>query len=306
MFSIVIPLYDKALQVTATLDAVRRQVFIAYELIIVDDGSTDGSLAVVRDYLRSHGSFSSHVRLFCQSHAGVSAARNKGIAESRFDWIAFLDADDSWRPDYLQEQYELSLAYPFCEVLATGYGFRRGAGQAVPARFSRLPFRGTAGILNNYFKVAACSHPPLCSLTTIVRKDAIRAVGGFPEGISSGEDLLTWARLAIHCRIAFNKKNMGTYDQDPGRRNQDQRARMPAENDVVGDCLEALLRQHRCLSGLREYVGTWHKMRTRIYLTHSMRKEAWAEWRKLVRFTPVHYKTWAYLLILISPVNTFQ
>ena len=303
MISIVIPLYDKAAQVAGTLESIRLQVFSAYEVIIVDDGSTDGSLNVVWRYLQGFPEFASRVRVFSQLHAGVSAARNRGIWESRFEWIAFLDADDGWTEDYLQSQVELSLRYPSCEVLAAGYGIQLGVGRFRPVVLSRLPFRGRAGVLNNYFEVAACSYPPLCGLVTIVRKDALLAVGGFPEGVSSGEDLLTWARLAIFYRIAYNRKCMGVYDRDPARRNSDQRQRMPASHDIVGHQLEALLREHPWIPGLRDYVGVWYKMRARIYLSHSMRREAWNEWRKMVRFRPADYKTWAYLLFFANPIK---
>jgi glycosyltransferase involved in cell wall biosynthesis len=306
MISVVIPLYDKVQQVKETLDSVRQQVFTAYEVIIVDDGSTDGSLELVRDYLRQYERFSHKVRIFQQLHAGVSAARNRGIGQSRFDWIAFLDADDAWTPEYLQSQYELSLKYPFCDVLAAGYRIRYSPGSILPLQLLKLPFRDTDGVLDNYFEVAACSYPPLCSLVTIVRKRALQSIGGFPEGISSGEDLLTWARLAINYKIAYNRTCLALYDQDPQRRNHDQQTRMPARHDVVGICLEDLFRQHPDTPGLKQYVGLWHKMRTRIYLSNSMRREAWAEWRKLARFSPAHYKTWAYLLMLVSPVKALQ
>jgi glycosyltransferase involved in cell wall biosynthesis len=243
------------------------------------------------------------VRVFPQVHAGVSAARNRGIRESRFKWIAFLDADDCWTRDYLQSQYELSLRYPSCEVLAAAYGFRQETGEPKPIGLSKMPFSGPVGVLNNYFEVAACSYPPLCSLITMVRKSSLEAIGGFPEGVSSGEDLLTWARLAIFCRIAYNRKCMGIYEGNPARQNADQRRRMPAREDVVGDGLETLLREHGWIPGLRDYVGAWHKMRARIYLAHSMRREAWAEWRKMVRFRPVDYKTWAYLLLFATPIK---
>jgi glycosyltransferase involved in cell wall biosynthesis len=303
MISIVIPLYDKATQVSATLSSVREQTFSSYEVVIVDDGSTDGSAEVVEEYLCAWPRFGARVRLLRQPHAGVSAARNKGITESSFDWIAFLDADDVWAPEYLERQYALSLKYPFCAVLAAAYGFSRGSGPYVPAKFSKLPFSGPDGLLDNYFVVASCSHPPLSSITTIVRKAAVLAVGGFPEGVSSGEDLLTWARLAIDNRIAFNRWVLGVYNQDPVDFNSDQRARKPASEDVVGSSLEALFQSHASLPGLKDYLGVWHKMRTRIYLTHSMRKEAWGEWRQLMRYHPFHYKTWAYLVLLVSPVK---
>jgi len=303
MISVVIPLYDKATQVRDTLTAVRKQTFTAYEVIIVDDGSTDGSPDVVREYLREYGDFARQVRLLDQPHAGVSVARNKAIAESRFDWIAFLDADDTWEPGYLQAQYNLLSKYPFCDVLGAAYGLNQGGGKVVRAKLSTLPFEGTDGVLDNYFKVAINSHPPLTTSATIARKSAIQEVGGFPENVSSGEDLLTWARLAINGRIAFNTKCMVMHNRDPHRFNRDQLTRMPSKDDVVGGSLEGLFRQHAGIPGLKAYIGAWHKMRARIYLSNSMKKEAWTEWRKLVRFHPVHYKTWAYLLVLICPVK---
>lgn len=306
MISVVIPLYDKAGQVTATLDSVRQQVFAAYEVIIVDDGSQDGSLETVKAYLSIHFEFARKVRLFEQRHKGVSAARNKGIAEAVFEWVAFLDADDVWAPQYLQNQYDLSLKYPQCQVLGSGYTVLYGQGRCMRVKLSKLSFKEADGVMDNYFEVAACSYPPLSSLVTIVRKHALGVIGGFPEGISSGEDLLTWARLAVNCKIAYHRDSLALYDQDDSHYNRDQRTRMPAGRDIVGESLFLLYRQYPHIPGLKQYVGMWHKMRTRIYLTHSMKKEAWAEWRKLVKFNPVHYKTWAYLLMLVSPVRSFQ
>jgi len=306
MISIVIPLYDKAGQVTATLDSVRQQVFAAYEVIIVDDGSQDGSVEIVKAYLAGHEAFARKVRLFEQPHKGVSAARNRGIQEAIFEWIAFLDADDIWASGYLQNQYELSLKYPACQVLASGYSVLYGGGRCMRIKLSKLSFATPDGIMDNYFEVAACSYPPLSSLATIAKKQALLAIGGFPEGISSGEDLLTWARLAVRCKIAYHRDSLAFYDQDASHHNKDQRTRMPARQDLVGQHLLKLYQQYPHIPGLKQYVGMWHKMRTRIYLTHAMKKEAWAEWRKLVKFNPVHYKTWAYLLMLVSPVRTFQ
>jgi glycosyltransferase involved in cell wall biosynthesis len=303
MFSIVIPLYEKAHQVSTTLASVRAQSFPDFELIIVDDGSRDDSVGVVREYLRQHPDLAARSHLILQSHAGVSAARNKGIHESKFDWIAFLDADDTWSPDYLLTQARLAKKYPSADVLAVAYGFYLGNGQYRPAKFSRLPFEGPDGLLDNYFDVAARSNPPLSSISTIVKKKSLITIGGFPEGVSSGEDLLTWARLALICNIAFNKMQLAVFNQDPANFNHDQKTRMPAENDLVGENLKAMLHSHPSISGLRQYVGLWYKMRAHIYISYAMRREAWIEWKKLFRFKPADYKTWAYLLFLVLPVK---
>lgn len=297
------PLYNKSAHLKHTLESIRIQHFSDYELIIVDDASTDDSLGVIRTYLHHHRDLAGRVRIVQQAHAGVSAARNRGIRESRFEWIAFLDADDHWSPEYLKAQYALSLKYPFCEVLGAAYGFDKGRGIHLPGKFHRLSFAGQDGVIDNYFEVASSSHPPLSSITTIVRKYAIEAIGGFPEGVSSGEDLLTWARLAINSRIAFNRRQLAIFNQDVSLFNDDQRDRKPAVSDTVGQCLETLLRRYPGIPGLKRYVGLWHKMRTRIFLDNAMKKEAWKEWKKMLRFDPGHFKTWAYLLPLVSPIK---
>ena len=111
MVSVVIPLYNKAYTVAHTLATVQAQTYTDYEIIVVDDGSTDGGADVVRSVCDSR------IRLIMQANAGVSAARNRGISEARGEFIAFLDADDEWKPDYLSTQMQLVEKYSGCDVL---------------------------------------------------------------------------------------------------------------------------------------------------------------------------------------------
>lgn len=271
MISVVIPLYNKAGQVAHTLRSVLGQTFREFEVVIVDDGSTDGSADEARSV------HDGRIRLVSQRNAGVSAARNRGVAEARYDLIAFLDADDEWEPTYLETQYNLYKKYPDCSVYACNYEFCNADGRVTPTILRKLPFEGEDGILSNYFEVASCSHPPLWTSAVMVRKQALQAVGGFPLGIRSGEDLLTWARLAVKYKIAFSRKPLATFVFDARLFNEDQNKREPEVKDVVGDELKELYKHNLQICGLKEYNALWHKMRARIYIDKKNRRGALME-----------------------------
>lgn len=271
MISVVIPLYNKAGQVAQTLRSVLGQTFGRFEVVIVDDGSTDGS---ADEACSVHDN---RIRIVRQRNAGVSAARNRGVAEARYDLIAFLDADDEWKPDYLETQYNLYCKYPECSIFACNYEFRNADGRVTPTILRKLPFEGEDGILSNYFEVASCSHPPLWTSAVMVRKQAVQAVGGFPVGVRSGEDLLTWARLAVKYKIAFSRKPLATFVFDARLFNEDQNKREPEVKDVVGDELKELYKHNLQICGLKEYNALWHKMRARIYIDKKNRRGALME-----------------------------
>lgn len=271
MISVVIPLYNKERQIANTLQSVLRQTFQTFEIVIVNDGSTDDSVNVAQDVEDDR------IRIISQSNAGVSAARNRGIAEARYDLIAFLDADDEWKPTYLETQYNLYCKYPDCSVFACNYEFRNADGRVTPTILRKLPFAGEDGVLDNYFEVASCSHPPISSISVMTRKSALESVGGFPLGIRSGEDLLTWARLAVAGKIAFSKKSLAVFVFDARLFNEDQSKREPEIKDIVGDELNKLYKINPQICGLKEYNALWHKMRARIYIDKKNRHGALME-----------------------------
>jgi len=97
MISVIIPLYNKEAYISETLHSVLSQTYDKFEVIVVDDGSTDNSLQVVRNFTDSR------LRIVEKKNEGVSVARNEGIDQASFPWIAFLDADDWWAPTFLKE-----------------------------------------------------------------------------------------------------------------------------------------------------------------------------------------------------------
>lgn len=294
MISVVIPLYNKSQWIVGTIQTVLNQRFQDFEIVVVDDGSTDDGPSKVKSI------DDCRIRLVCQSNAGVSAARNRGIEEARGEFIAFLDADDEWHPDYLATQKALIENYPACDVFATNYEFRNAKGQITPTILHKLPFDGDTGILSNYFEVASCSHPPLWTSAVVVRRSAIQAVGGFPVGIKSGEDLLTWARLAVKYQIAYCTTPLAVFLFDEAVFTEDQALRSPEKIDVVGDELRVLYRANRWVRGIKQYVALWHKMRARIFITKRARFHALRSCFYSLRYN-ITCKVLVFILLALMP-----
>ena len=122
-FSVVIPLYNKEHYIEATIRSVLSQTCTDYEVLVVDDGSKDNSLALARKFA------SDRVRIIPQENQGVSVARNTGILNAKGEYICFLDADDEWRPDYLATIDELTVKYPESAIFVTAYAVNMGNGK---------------------------------------------------------------------------------------------------------------------------------------------------------------------------------
>lgn len=120
------------------------------------------------------------IRIVHQKNAGVSAARNKGIEEAKYDLIAFLDADDKWKAEYLETQYYLFQKYSQCSVYACGYEFSDSNGNVSGTIIRKLPFQEKDGVLTNYFEVASCSHPPIWTSAVIGQEGCHTGCWRFP------------------------------------------------------------------------------------------------------------------------------
>src|SRR5690606_24640193 len=115
MFSVVIPLYNKELSIIETINSVLGQDFDDYEIIVINDGSTDNSRQKVYSIIDSR------IRIIDQANGGVSSARNRGINEAKYEWIAFLDGDDLWKNNHLQTFKKMITNYSEYKVFCTSY-----------------------------------------------------------------------------------------------------------------------------------------------------------------------------------------
>ncbi|MEG1622670.1 MAG: glycosyltransferase [Alistipes sp.] len=197
--SVLIPLYNKAAEISATLHSVLAQTMQPIEIIVVDDGSTDDSVAVVEKI------GSPLIRLIRQENQGVSSARNHAMAEAKGEWVALLDGDDQWTPNYLEEIHRLIDCYPNCGAYATAFciddGQKRTLGDTPKDE----------GLVD-FFTESLTHYVLIPSATTLNRHLALE-LGGFPEGMKLGEDQYLWTKIARHAPICFSPKPLAIYSK---------------------------------------------------------------------------------------------
>lgn len=298
MISVIIPLYNKETSIATALRSVMAQSYQDFEIVVVDDGSTDSGAEIVESF------DDTRIHLIRQANAGVSAARNRGIEEAKGEYVAFLDADDEWMPEFLAEVVALQKEFPECRAQATNYVFN-SSGTKSPTILRKLPFNGKHGVLTNYFEVASISHPPVCSICVCIERKLLQKIGGFPIGIKSGEDLLTWARIAVHTQWAYSLKALAQYNFDQVSIKEPP-TRVPDEVDVVGKELVNLFNENPQAKGIKLYLSLWHKMRSSMYMRLGYKKECTKEAFKALHFNPLNYKIYAYLILNIFGVYKRQ
>lgn len=206
-FSVIIPLYNKAPYVAKTVESVLAQTYGDYEVIIIDNGSTDGSNGVISQFTDPRIQI---VRL--EENVGVSNARNKGVELSTAPYITFLDADDWWEPTFLEEMAALVERHPGAGIYGTSYyivknGKKRVAPIGVEDGF-------TEGEINYCRVYAKTLCMPLTSISICMPRTVFAEAGGFPAGIKLGEDFLLWIRVSLKHKVVLLNKPLSNYNQD--------------------------------------------------------------------------------------------
>ena len=203
MFSVVIPLYNKAYFLKKTIQSVLDQDFEQFELIIVDDGSTDGSLKVAQSFQDKR------LRILSNLHMGVSVARNTGVAQAQFPWVAFLDADDIWHKGFLGEMERAIHQFPDEAIFASGRSLVY-ANRKERYRNPFLPEEGKVAKIN-YYQVISQYLPPINSSNSVVKRELLEEVGGFNESMRRYEDHELWFRLCTQKSVVFVNKELSYY-----------------------------------------------------------------------------------------------
>lgn len=206
LFSVVIPLYNKADTIMRTLQSVISQTFSDYEVIVVDDGSDDNGASLVEIFSRKTAA----IRLVKQQNSGVSAARNRGVREARGRYIAFLDADDEWMPGFLDECARILHRYPEAMVLGTNYEY------VMPGKVIKGGESSCVDCIDFYSEWPY--RTPVNSSSMVVGKGTFLAVGGYSEGVGFYEDAELLFKLAARHRFYVSRKSLARYNSDAAER----------------------------------------------------------------------------------------
>lgn len=212
MFSVIIPLYNKAAYVEKAIRSVLDQTYREFELIVVDDGSTDdGSAKVKRLFSTLTPPFGGWGAV-SQPNQGVSVARNNGVKVAKYDYIAFLDADDWWEPVFLEEMKGLIEEFPEAGIYGSSYYIVKNGRKRVAPIGVAPDFK--SGIINYCRVYASTLCMPLSSISVIIPKAIFEQEKGFKPGLKLGEDFDLWIRMALNYPVAFLNKSLAYYNQD--------------------------------------------------------------------------------------------
>ena len=197
-FSVIIPLYNKANFIESTLESVLGQTFSDFEIVIIEDCSTDNSFEIAAKTNDPKIRIIRH-----EKNKGLSASRNTGIENSNSKYLCFLDADDEWQPHYLAKIHSLIQQFPEARLFATNYAEQYETKSVLPA--SSLHGFEKDGIIPDFFASNLYQHI-YCCCSLCVDKQVFEEIGLYDEHITFGEDVDFNIRANSVFRLAYSKE----------------------------------------------------------------------------------------------------
>ncbi len=248
--SVVIPLFNKERHIVRAINSVLAQTVQDFEIVVVNDGSKDGGGDIVRVMTDSR------IRLIHQENGGVSSARNKGIKESYTELIAFLDADDEWKPIFLETVLNLKERFPGAGAYVTAYEIKGHYGKIYSPNYKAIPLAPWEGVIPNYFE-SILGDLPVWSSAIMIPKKVFNVCGVFPLGERLGEDLDMWLRVALRYPIAFSRKIGAIHFQNAQERATNREVplkTLPFQKTAQVACASKMLSK-KDLFFLKEYIN---------------------------------------------------
>jgi len=212
-FSVIIPLFNKEKFIESTLKSVLCQTFIDFEILVINDGSTDKSEERILQFNDAR------IRYFIKENGGASSTRNYGIEKAQSNYITFLDADDYWYPTFLQEMFENINRFQKQKVFSAAIEIETPK-KIVPAVYSIQKTNDFEIV--NYFK-ASSKETVICTSCAVFHKNIFDEIGNFDTKIKSGQDTDLWIRIGLVHPVLFSWKILAryVYDADSLSKNQD-------------------------------------------------------------------------------------
>lgn len=265
LVSVVIPLFNKGPHIIRSLESVASQTFTDFEVVVVDDGSTDNGAALARRFPDDR------VRVISQTNSGPGHARNRGVDAARGELVAFLDADDEWLPSYLSESVRLLTLHPGAATVSSGYF-------EMPSGLSTESMWLSRGIRSGIHRLEPGTNPMLAvhmlaymsAWSTVVRMDVFRKHGGFYERNRClyGEDAFLWLKVLLNEPVLFNLNPAVRYHRDASELSGNLAAPRPVEpflsepEEIEKCCPEELKPLLRKILAIRAYktacvLGLW-------------------------------------------------
>lgn len=207
--SVIVPCFNAARFISATLQSVLSQQSIELEVIVIDDGSTDGSADVVANSFPE-------VKLLRQENQGVAAARNLGLRHASHDWVAFIDADDIWLPGKLASQWAHLQSNPSASISYTAWQVWESSAVAPTAAFMET-LHASAGDKEKWKGASGWLYPELLvdcvvwTSTVVARRSLLVDLGGFDRDLRIGEDWDLWLRASRRTPILRLSKPYALY-----------------------------------------------------------------------------------------------
>lgn len=204
-FSVIIPLFNKENFIENTLKSVLCQTFTDFEILIINDGSTDSSEEIVSQFNDPR------IKYYNKENGGVSSARNYGIEKANANYITFLDADDYWYPNFLLEMFQNIKSHPKNHVFSAAIEIET-PNSTFPARYS-IPKSDNCVIVN--FFTASLKETVIWTSCAVFHKNIFDEIGPFDIKIKSGQDTDLWIRIGLLYPVLFSWKILARYVYDP-------------------------------------------------------------------------------------------
>ena len=203
-FSVIIPLYNKEAYIYATITSALNQSFANFEIIIINDGSTDGSLNKVQSIQDKR------ISIFTIKNQGVSYARNYGIKKASSNFIALIDADDIWYKNHLEELHKSILKFPNADLFCNRYEVLLSEGIKKNGIYN-IPKSGSIIVVKDFFKASLISSIARISASAFNKKTFFD-IKMFNSLYRSGQDTDLWIRFGLNKKIVFNPKITSCYN----------------------------------------------------------------------------------------------